>query len=82
MLSTGIPELQSEEDIKYLRDSLCLSKDEEQANQVFTELIREALNSKSTQWNFFVHNVVQKRKSRFRIDTPKAKENSKEAELP
>lgn len=83
MLSTGIPELQSETDINYLRESLCLSKTDEQASQFFMDLIRESLNSKATALNFFVHNVVQQRKNK----TPRLKSEEKniketETELP
>jgi len=60
MLSTGISELQSSKDIVYLRESLCLSKTEEEAKIFFTDLIWKSLSSRSANLNFFVHNVAQK----------------------
>jgi phosphatidylinositol-4,5-bisphosphate 3-kinase len=59
MLSTGIPELKSPEDIYYLRDSLCLGKTEEAAAQEFRNLIFESLRlGWSTQLNWWLHNLV------------------------
>ena len=59
MLSTGIPELKSAEDISYLRDALCLGKSEEEAAQEFTGLIFESLKlGWSTQLNWWLHNLV------------------------
>lgn len=60
MLSTGIPELQSDKDIEHLKDSLCLSKSDTEAKAFFTDLIWKSLASKATSVNFFVHNVAQK----------------------
>lgn len=59
MLSTGIPELVYPEDIGYLRKAFCLEEtDDHQANELFTKLIYESLNTKSTQLNFFFHNLA------------------------
>ena len=59
MLSTGIPELKSPDDIAYLREALCLGKNEEEAAQSFTNLIHESLRlGWSTQFNWWVHNLV------------------------
>lgn len=59
MLSTGIPELKSAEDIYYLRDALCLGKTDEDAAQEFKNLIFESLKMGwSTQLNWAIHNFV------------------------
>jgi phosphatidylinositol-4,5-bisphosphate 3-kinase len=59
MLSTGIPELKSAEDIYYLRDALCLGMPEEAAAQEFRNLIHESLRMGwSTQLNWAIHNFV------------------------
>jgi phosphatidylinositol-4-phosphate 3-kinase len=65
MLSTGISELKSEDDIAYFRDSLCLSMTDEEAAEFFTKMIWKSLNSKSTQLNFFVHNVANRKTKRY-----------------
>ena len=55
MLSTGIPELKSEEDIEYLRDAFTLDKPAKFAEERFTSLIYESLNTKTTQLNNAIH---------------------------
>lgn len=55
MLSTGIPELRSDEDLLYLQDALCQELSDEEAAELFMELIEESLNSKATELNFFFH---------------------------
>ncbi|PRP74067.1 hypothetical protein PROFUN_08691 [Planoprotostelium fungivorum] len=55
MLSTGIPELQTREDILYLRDAFAADKNEEQAAQKFAEDIFASLKTTSTQISDFVH---------------------------
>lgn len=55
MLQTGIPELRSEEDINYLRESFSLNLDDKEAAAKFEELIEKALDTKMTQLNFAVH---------------------------
>lgn len=61
MLSTGIPELKSPEDIHYLRTALCLGMTEEEAAQEFRNLIFESLRlGWSTQLNWAIHNFVHK----------------------
>jgi phosphatidylinositol-4,5-bisphosphate 3-kinase len=47
MLSTGIPELQSEDDIAYLRDAFALDLNDEQAEKQFYDKLIDALNTKS-----------------------------------
>lgn len=51
MLSTGIPELQSEEDISYLREAFSLDMNDAQARDKFKNLIYESLTTKTTQFN-------------------------------
>ena len=60
MLSTGIPELRSEEDIRYLREAFSLDLSDEDATQLFSRLIFESLNTKSTAVNFGAHIFAQK----------------------
>jgi len=55
MLSTGIPELQSEDDIQYLRKALQMDLNEEEAAKHFTKLIKESIESMSTQIMFVTH---------------------------
>ena len=51
MLSTGIPELQSVEDISYLREAFSLDMNDNQARDKFKNLIYESLTTKTTQLN-------------------------------
>ena len=55
MLSTGIPELQSESDIEYLRQALVMDMTDEEAGKHFRKLIQESLDSRSTQVMFVTH---------------------------
>jgi phosphatidylinositol-4,5-bisphosphate 3-kinase len=55
MLSTGIPELQSVDDIAYLRDAFVLDLTEEQAREHFKMLIYESLDTKTTLFNNAIH---------------------------
>jgi len=55
MLSTGIPELTSVEDIAYLRDAFSLDVSDEKAREKFTNLIYHSLTTKSTQFNNAIH---------------------------
>jgi len=55
MLSTGIPELKSEEDLLYLHDALCTDLSDDEAAEQFQQLIYESLGSKTTQINFAFH---------------------------
>lgn len=47
MLSTGIPELNKEEDLNYLREAFSLNMNNEEANNYFKKLIHESLNTMS-----------------------------------
>jgi phosphatidylinositol-4,5-bisphosphate 3-kinase len=55
MLSTGIPELQSVDDITYLRDAFALDLTEEKAREHFKTLIYESLDTKTTLFNNAIH---------------------------
>ena len=55
MLSTGIPELQSEDDIQYLKEAMMLHLTDEQATVHFNNLIKNSLTALSTQVNFLIH---------------------------
>jgi len=55
MLSTGMPQLSSPEDLEYFRESFCIGKNNEEAKQIFAGLILESLNTKATQLNFAIH---------------------------
>lgn len=58
MLSTGIPELQEVEDISYLRDAFSLDLTADQAREKFTDLIYEALDTKTTLLNNAIHIIA------------------------
>ena len=49
MLSTGIPELTSTDDIEYLRDAFSLGFSDQQARDKFKGLIYDSLATKTTQ---------------------------------
>ena len=55
MLSCGIPELQREADIHYLKDKLRLQDTEQQAAEYFSSKIRECLGNRMTRLNDAVH---------------------------
>lgn len=62
MVSTGIPELRSIDDLAYLKEALCLGSSEEEAAQSFKNLITESLRlGWSTQLNWWLHNLVHSR---------------------
>ena len=58
MVSCGIPELQREEDISYLRDNLMSGESDEVAGQRLREIITQCLHTRSTQLNDAVHLLV------------------------
>jgi len=60
MLSTGIPELKSVADIKYLRDQLSLELSDEEASIQFKDKIEESLKSKRRQFNDMAHMIKNK----------------------
>lgn len=55
MLSTGIPELQSADDIVYMRNRLLLGHTEQEAYEHFSEEILSALRNKRLQLNNWIH---------------------------
>ena len=60
MLSAGIPELRSLDDIGYLRKTLVLSLSEDKALEHFRKKFDEALgNSWKTSWNWAIHNYAR-----------------------
>ena len=58
MLSCGIPELQTERDIQYLKDMLHLSLTDDQAAAEFRKIIVVCLNTKATTMNDAIHLMV------------------------
>jgi len=61
MLSAGLPELRSLDDIGYLQRTLMLSSSEEDAIKDFRKKFDHAIkNSLSTSMNWFAHNLNQK----------------------
>ena len=60
MLSCGIPELRTIDDISYIRDALCLGETKEVALDAFRRKLQEAIkNSWSVSLNWYFHNVVR-----------------------
>lgn len=63
MISTGLPELSSEKDLNYLRETLVLDKSEEDALHHFRGKFAEALcNSWKTSLNWASHNMAKNNK--------------------
>ena len=63
MLSTGIPELSSEKDLDYLRETLVLDMSEQEALKHFRLKFDEALkNSWKTSINWMMHNLAKDNK--------------------
>lgn len=63
MLSTGIPEISSVDDLNYLRETLVLDMSEEQARRNFTSKFTEALkNSWKTNLNWMAHSIAKDNK--------------------
>ncbi|CAH0555330.1 unnamed protein product [Brassicogethes aeneus] len=64
MISTGLPELSSEKDLNYLRETLVLSKTDEEALSHFKLKFDEALtNSWKTSINWATHNIAKNNKA-------------------
>ncbi|KAG5505048.1 hypothetical protein JIQ42_04232 [Leishmania sp. Namibia] len=55
MLSTGIPELQTLDDIEWLRTVLLLNRTDEEASEHYKNLITDALNNFRTLLNDYIH---------------------------
>ena len=61
MLSTGIPELRSIEDIAYMREALCLDNNESVARNFFRSKFGEAIgNSITVSINWYLHGIARK----------------------
>jgi len=58
MLSTGIPELTSVDDITYLREAFVIDMTDEEARIKFTALVYESLNCWTTLFNNYIHLVA------------------------
>ncbi|XP_015119435.1 phosphatidylinositol 4,5-bisphosphate 3-kinase catalytic subunit delta isoform [Diachasma alloeum] len=64
MISTGLPELSSEKDLNYLRDTLVLEMSETEAQKHFRNKFDEALcNSWKTSLNWASHNMAKNNKT-------------------
>ncbi|XP_034936238.1 phosphatidylinositol 4,5-bisphosphate 3-kinase catalytic subunit delta isoform-like [Chelonus insularis] len=64
MISTGLPELSSEKDLNYLRDTLVLEMSEAEAQKHFRSKFDEALcNSWKTSLNWASHNMAKNNKT-------------------
>lgn len=60
MLATGIPELQSPDDILYLRNALALDLNAGEATSVIEKKVYEALECTTTRMNNVIHNLAKK----------------------
>uniref|UniRef100_A0A8D1IHS3 Phosphatidylinositol 4-phosphate 3-kinase C2 domain-containing subunit alpha n=1 Tax=Sus scrofa TaxID=9823 RepID=A0A8D1IHS3_PIG len=61
MIPSGLPELTSTQDLKYVRDALQPQTTDAEATIFFTRLIESSLGSIATKFNFFIHNLAQLR---------------------
>ncbi|XP_068595133.1 phosphatidylinositol 4-phosphate 3-kinase C2 domain-containing subunit alpha [Brachionichthys hirsutus] len=61
MTSSGLPELTSSQDLKYVFDALQPHNTDAEATVFFTRLIGSSLGSVATKFNFFIHNLAQLR---------------------
>uniref|UniRef100_A0A6J0UDA7 Phosphatidylinositol 4-phosphate 3-kinase C2 domain-containing subunit alpha n=1 Tax=Pogona vitticeps TaxID=103695 RepID=A0A6J0UDA7_9SAUR len=61
MLSSGLPELNGIQDLKYVQDALQPQTTDAEATIFFTRLIESSLGSVATKFNFFIHNLAQLR---------------------
>lgn len=58
MMSTGLPELQSYEDIEYLRNTLQCNKADKEARDYFLLQLKSAIDGSAyTKIDWFFHNV-------------------------
>ncbi|XP_068117176.1 phosphatidylinositol 4-phosphate 3-kinase C2 domain-containing subunit alpha [Hyperolius riggenbachi] len=60
MLSSGLPELTSVQDLRYVHDALQPQASDAEATIFFTRLIESSLGSMATKFNFFIHNLAQR----------------------
>ncbi|XP_060694930.1 phosphatidylinositol 4-phosphate 3-kinase C2 domain-containing subunit alpha isoform X1 [Hemiscyllium ocellatum] len=61
MLSSGLPELTTMQDLKYVQDALQPQTTDAEATIFFTRLIESSLGSMATKFNFLIHNLAQLR---------------------
>lgn len=61
MISSGMPELSTKEDLFYIKEALALELNEEDADEEFTSLIYQSLNTKGTQINFAAHLIAHRK---------------------
>jgi phosphatidylinositol-4,5-bisphosphate 3-kinase len=61
MLSTGIPELKTINDIIYLRDALGLGSSDSEAALEFKQLIEEAVKAKSVILDHVAHKLAHRK---------------------
>ena len=57
MISAGIPELSTHEDINYLVDQLALHLTEIEANNLFKKQINQALNNTFRKFDALIHDA-------------------------
>ncbi|KAM4721293.1 phosphatidylinositol 4-phosphate 3-kinase C2 domain-containing subunit alpha [Rhinophrynus dorsalis] len=60
MMSSGLPELNGVQDLKYVQDALQPQASDTEATIFFTRLIESSLGSVATKFNFFIHNLAQR----------------------
>ncbi|XP_060563765.1 phosphatidylinositol 4-phosphate 3-kinase C2 domain-containing subunit beta-like isoform X2 [Ruditapes philippinarum] len=58
MLRSGIPGI-TEKGVEFVQRALLPGLTDTQATSMFTRMIQESLSAKSTQFNFFIHNLAQ-----------------------
>jgi len=62
LLSSGIPELEHPNDIDYIRDSLAMLKDEQEAKEHFSSTFDVSYSKRgTTSANFMIHNIIHHR---------------------
>jgi len=55
MLSSGLPELQSADDIKFMKNRLRLDLTDEEATEYFKRTLQESQANSTIQWNHRFH---------------------------
>jgi len=77
MISSGMPELTTKDDIAYIKEALALDLNEEEADEQFEKLIYQSLSTKGTQINFAAHIIAHRKGMK---DDRKASEKEKKKE--
>ena len=62
MMSSGMPELQTVEDLFYLKDTLDLDLTQQQAGEKFAAMLESSSKALSTRVNWVIHNIAQRLK--------------------